>query len=190
MNLQTKNRQGHFLRRFAALTLLGGQCVGCGCSNSGLLQLDHAEDDGHLESSAGASLVQRVLRGTQRLPLQLLCPNCHHLRTHRLSLRQVRAEARRHNLRPPELRKKQINQIAHTVAREGRIPEAPACILIPVFGTAPHSTVLQQELVRFGQKVLQQWQPGLRLPRFDRSPTPPVGPSSHPQSRTSACQIP
>lgn len=69
--------------RQRAILFLGSRCVGCGCSDTRLLEIDHIDGDGHLERAAGKRgnmhTLRRVIKG---LPgYQLLCANCHTLKT-------------------------------------------------------------------------------------------------------------
>lgn len=70
-------------RRDLAITLLGGKCASCGTDDRRVLQFDHIHDDGHLDTKRdGKSILNSIIKGLRGQDvLQLLCANCHHLKT-------------------------------------------------------------------------------------------------------------
>jgi hypothetical protein len=69
--------------RLKVITLYGGRCVCCGIDNLKYLQLDHKNNDGHIERKAlppsirGGRFFKLVLSQEKRDDLQVLCANCH-----------------------------------------------------------------------------------------------------------------
>lgn len=74
-----------------AIDILGRACVRCGITEP--LHLDHINDDGHLRNKTANGRYRRVMQAEQaeitRIlktgksdRLQLLCPNCNHLKAH------------------------------------------------------------------------------------------------------------
>lgn len=64
--------------------LMGGKCVSCGLTDRRVLQIDHINDDGHLdrEFGHGVRLARYISSGKRAIDdLQLLCANCHHLKS-------------------------------------------------------------------------------------------------------------
>lgn len=53
---------------------LGRKCV-CGFSDERALQIDHVNNNGHLEKLSGIRFLQKVLRDDKR-QFQILCANC------------------------------------------------------------------------------------------------------------------
>ena len=85
-------REYHVKLRKKALDILGGKCVECGLEeteeNSGLLDFDHIKRSSKKRKTESSSETFRrvVYRGaTAHEIIQLLCPNCHRLKTIRES---------------------------------------------------------------------------------------------------------
>lgn len=81
-------RDYHVRLRNKALKILGGKCVDCGIEeieeNSGLLDFDHIKRSSKKRRTESSSETFRrvVYRGaTASDIIQLLCPNCHRLKT-------------------------------------------------------------------------------------------------------------
>ena len=67
---------------------LGGTCVSCGCDDIRVLELSHVNDDGRwrqrrAKSTGGFTLpeLRSILDGSLDEELEVLCANCHTLRT-------------------------------------------------------------------------------------------------------------
>ncbi len=72
--------------RKEALEALGGKCVRCGFSDSDALQIDHiyGTENGTRELRKTRSKYLAILRGAvDRTELQVLCANCHMIKTRR-----------------------------------------------------------------------------------------------------------
>lgn len=73
--------------RRAVLALLGGTCVACGIADERVLQVDHIDGGGkrhRLERPAWGpyrDMRNALLAGEGRDRYQLLCRNCHHIKT-------------------------------------------------------------------------------------------------------------
>lgn len=90
--------------RLQAIALLGGVCTVCGYSDTRALQIDHVFGDGHLERPAKrtqpgpASVYIAVIRQKEPGRYQLLCANCHVIKTREsgeyISLRYRKAARR------------------------------------------------------------------------------------------------
>jgi hypothetical protein len=85
-------REYHVRLRKKALDILGGKCVDCGLEeteeNSGLLDFDHIKRSSKKRKTESSSETFRrvVYRGATACKIiQLLCPNCHRLKTIRES---------------------------------------------------------------------------------------------------------
>ena len=73
------------MMRLTAIDLLGGRCVTCENDDWRVLQFDHINDDGSEDRErSGSSLVLSVVNG-QRDDIQLLCANCHQIKTYWLT---------------------------------------------------------------------------------------------------------
>jgi len=56
--------------------------VKCGCEDTRILEIDHIYGDGHVDHKRGYTTARKVVSGeTDITRLQLLCPNCHTLKT-------------------------------------------------------------------------------------------------------------
>lgn len=79
------NREYYRNIKIAVIELLGGRCVECGNTDVRVLQLDHVNDDGYLDRpkfGAGVVLARAILSGKRSVEgLQILCGNCHHLKS-------------------------------------------------------------------------------------------------------------
>lgn len=60
--------------------MLGGKCAECGTEDYSVLQIDHINNDGHLEFTKGSfNFAHAIVKGRRKTDdLQLLCANCHH----------------------------------------------------------------------------------------------------------------
>lgn len=71
--------------RCKAIEILGFECVRCGCSDSRVLEFDHVSDTGNVDrKTLGLSqdkLVRQISKGNYRGLIQLLCANCHHIKS-------------------------------------------------------------------------------------------------------------
>ena len=68
------------------LAALGGMCVRCGFDNPLCLEIDHRHDDGYKELSSSLRygvLKAAIKNGTQHERHQILCSNCHRMKTNR-----------------------------------------------------------------------------------------------------------
>jgi 5-methylcytosine-specific restriction endonuclease McrA len=81
-----RKREQRLDERKQAIASLGGRCSACGYSDWRALQFDHINNDGHLERRSGVAggvsryVVRRILKGDDA-GLQLLCANCHAIKT-------------------------------------------------------------------------------------------------------------
>ena len=69
--------------KYAAYDLLGGHCVVCNIADYRLLQIDHILGDGKGDRDR-IKIFRKIISGVQRDRYQLLCPNCHFLKTNEL----------------------------------------------------------------------------------------------------------
>lgn len=85
--------------RQEVIDLLGGKCSTCSFSDIRALEIDHIQGDGYLEKATGTITRYRKLVNTPNLVerFQLLCGNCHNIKTH------DRGEHRRAASRPTPL---------------------------------------------------------------------------------------
>ena len=60
----------------------GGACVCCGNTNKRLLQLDHVNNDGAQHRKEVDIMLNWAYKNDCPDSLQLLCANCHHIKTH------------------------------------------------------------------------------------------------------------
>lgn len=64
--------------RQQVIELLGGKCSICGNDDCRVLQIDHINKDGYLDSN-GSKLIAKIVLGQRGIgDLRLLCANCHH----------------------------------------------------------------------------------------------------------------
>lgn len=75
-------------RKCQAVDILGGICIGCGNSDARVLQFDHINGNGNkhrqeIGLSGGSASSRWVLNNPEeaKSTLQLLCANCHALKT-------------------------------------------------------------------------------------------------------------
>lgn len=66
--------------RLAAIAFLGGVCVRCGIDDERVLQFDHIDGSGRYEKKRSDTWYLSVVRD-DRKDLQLLCANCHVIKT-------------------------------------------------------------------------------------------------------------
>lgn len=78
-----KMREYHARLRKEAIRLLGGECANCGNSDYRVLQIDHIEIIKRKKKESTTHFLSRIVRGLEDLTnLQLLCANCHMLKTY------------------------------------------------------------------------------------------------------------
>jgi hypothetical protein len=78
--VREKNKAYHAKLRLDAEIALGAECAWCGISDRRVLEIDHINNDGHLEPFSDAYL--KAIRNGNRIgEFQLLCANCHSLKT-------------------------------------------------------------------------------------------------------------
>lgn len=84
-----KNRQYRSNARQKALTSLGGKCSICGNDDLRVLQIDHVNNDGNKERRLSRTIIfRKIINMTSfeaRLKYQLLCANCHAIKTYYLN---------------------------------------------------------------------------------------------------------
>ncbi len=73
--------------RAQAIEILGGKCTTCGITDRRVLQIDHKNGGGSYDRTKGGigtdMLVGRIVRGKRSIDdLQLLCANCHVIKTY------------------------------------------------------------------------------------------------------------
>ena len=82
---QKLSRQEKWDKRSRAMDVLGGKCSECGNDDKRVLQIDHVNGGGRqhrLFGSGGAEkIVRQIINGTTDRDYQLLCCNCHQLKT-------------------------------------------------------------------------------------------------------------
>lgn len=66
--------------RLAAIEYLGGECVICGINDERVLEIDHVNNDGYLTRGTGVRYHHNITSG-KLTGLQLLCANCHAIKT-------------------------------------------------------------------------------------------------------------
>ena len=68
-----------------AIMALGGECVVCGYDDDRALHIDHVYGDGKLErkgNRGGQASYRRAIAGAASGRYQILCANCHDLKSH------------------------------------------------------------------------------------------------------------
>jgi len=79
-NIYTRNYKRRL--RIAAVVALGGACARCGLDDERVLQLDHINNDGTAERRiASQADIYKRAASSDNADLQLLCANCHLLKT-------------------------------------------------------------------------------------------------------------
>lgn len=85
--IRAKDRERYRVLRDAIVVALGGACARCGMSDDRVLDIDHVRDDGrtHRLMHPGPSVYRAMMRDlragiTDRY--QLLCANCHLIKTY------------------------------------------------------------------------------------------------------------
>lgn len=69
--------------RAEAIEVLGGKCARCGLDDHRVLQFDHVHGGGHRERNTQDRLkLYMDVSKRRREDIQLLCANCHVLKTH------------------------------------------------------------------------------------------------------------
>lgn len=70
-------------RRPQAIAALGGACQWCGIDDERVLEIDHINGGGHKERKTmdRIAFFKAIIDGT-RTDGQLLCANCHRIKTH------------------------------------------------------------------------------------------------------------
>ena len=66
--------------RHEAIVLLGGRCAECGIDDERVLEIDHVDGDRPVAVS-GNTIIREVARGVHLYRVQLLCANCHTIKT-------------------------------------------------------------------------------------------------------------
>jgi hypothetical protein len=68
--------------RAEALASLGGACVRCGIDDLRVLHIDHIHGGGRVEKrKIGDSAIHRKILAGDTAPYQILCANCHNIKT-------------------------------------------------------------------------------------------------------------
>lgn len=68
--------------RAEALAHMGGRCIRCGADDPRVLQIDHIWGGGRIEKrKIGDSAIHRKILAGDTEPYQLLCANCHCIKT-------------------------------------------------------------------------------------------------------------
>lgn len=86
-------RNRNEITRAKAFDILGGKCVECGIEDWRVLQIDHKERilrKTRIDKSedTGANLRRKIVSGyVDKDKLQLLCANCHQIKTHKEAFR-------------------------------------------------------------------------------------------------------
>ncbi len=80
-------RQRYIQQKQEAITLLGGICCRCGCDDIRCLEIDHIIPVNGDRSVYGAKLYRSIVNGGSRENLQVLCANCHAIKTYEDSKR-------------------------------------------------------------------------------------------------------
>lgn len=81
-------RQQRLARRDKVFSLLGGVCSFCGIGDPRVLQVDHIDpllrqSASERHATSGSGLISKLFTGQTPLELvQLLCANCHCIKTH------------------------------------------------------------------------------------------------------------
>lgn len=81
-NLKNKanRRISDLAKKFAAMEMYGGKCLGCGCNELAVLTIDHVNDDGAIDRKSngnrGIVFYRRLLKQPRRSDLQILCASC------------------------------------------------------------------------------------------------------------------
>lgn len=77
---RTRNRR--LFARKAIITDLGSKCCKCGNSDERVLHIDHIDGGGSAERKGKSQLSQYRLMWQDMEKYQLLCANCHMIKTH------------------------------------------------------------------------------------------------------------
>ena len=76
---ESSRRREHYRKvRLQALAAFGHECLGCGCSDGRVLQIDHIQGDGGAERRRyrGVSYYYHILKDPDPKRYQVLCANC------------------------------------------------------------------------------------------------------------------
>lgn len=80
--VRTYDQRARLRLRLAAVAALGGFCTACGISDPRVLEIDHINGGGSQEfRTIGSPGVQRKLAAGDTAGYQLLCANCHNIKT-------------------------------------------------------------------------------------------------------------
>lgn len=84
--ITTNRKKNYHFDKDAAIVGYGGECRCCGNHNHRVLQLDHVNNDGkqhrqELKTLKGITIWRWAVQNGFPLTLQLLCANCHHIKT-------------------------------------------------------------------------------------------------------------
>lgn len=77
-------RREYNTRRPQVIKVLGGVCVMCGIDDERVLHIDHIHGGGHRERTGKdrVSMFAKIINGERTHEFQLLCANCHQIKTY------------------------------------------------------------------------------------------------------------
>jgi hypothetical protein len=137
------------VRRLKAIENLGGACVVCGECCEMVLEFDHKNDDGHLDKETNSYLiVSKLAFGDGLDRFQLLCANCHRIKTklHRIfksfisieRIREVRARFVNKLMKGPLCQVATKNNFSNVLLHPDGTPATPEDpVIIDVDFTTP-----------------------------------------------------
>lgn len=96
--------------RNAVLDYMGGKCAGCSIDDYRVLQIDHIEPELRKAKDWTSKLVFSIYRDkTKANGLQLLCANCHAIKTNEIDRRKfAQVQKNVHNFNPRVMQVKPI----------------------------------------------------------------------------------
>lgn len=76
------SRQNYLIKKAKVFAILGGRCKKCGNKDIRVMQIDHIEPQ-RCKGEIGHALLDMILKGKIAIKkLQLLCANCHQIKTY------------------------------------------------------------------------------------------------------------
>ena len=81
--MNERDRRRNYRLKVEMVSMMGGECTGCGLTEISLLTVDHIDNDGYKTKNRqkGMSFYRKILRGTVSSDrLQLLCYNCNNVK--------------------------------------------------------------------------------------------------------------
>jgi len=80
-----KHTKAYHILRATVIATLGGECLNCGIDDARVLEIDHINGDGKADRKKHGradTMFRNIIENGHRDKYQLLCANCHRLKTH------------------------------------------------------------------------------------------------------------